>query len=413
MKSIVLLSVLVCLAAFAQDQEPAAVGGGHIPARGPASVKAAEPAQASTLAHGQQNTARAENFIAVDEKGHPNVPHVDAKNDRWVGHDTGANDPHYQCDRPWAHGRFTGGFGPQHVFVLALDKVDRELAEWLAGGLEHLTFGNFYWNIAPYDYNIPRGWKWNGDQVAIYEDPVHVGWYLAYSPRLGTYAHVEYLGKVVKGVPGPETARGSLPEMQPDFENDQVIINAPHPKMHDHKLNRVMIYAFRGGELLHYMDGHTVDLHWQAGEVKWSPASGLHYSETPPKYVFDDPPPPNGVLGMDIGIKKAGDPGKVVSTALDPLRIDPKSHKLEFENSQVRVVRVSMGPRQSVPMHEYVLNRVVFYLTDQNVRETSPEGKAEIKQHKAGDFTWDGPSKHKVENLNDKPFEALVVELKN
>jgi hypothetical protein len=56
---------------------------------------------------------------------------------------------------------------------------------------------------------------------------------------------------------------------------------------------------------------------------------------------------------------------------------------------------------------------VVFYLTDQNVRETSPEGKAEIKQHKAGDFTWDGPSKHKVENLNDKPFEALVVELKN
>ena len=413
MKGVIGLSVLICLTAFAQDKPPAAVGGGHIPARGPALAKAAEPAPALPPAKGQQRAARAEHVIAVDEKGHPNLPHVDAKNDRWVGHDIGASDPHYRLDRPWAHGRFTGGFGPQRVFALALDKVDPGLAEWLAGGLEHVTFGGFYWNVAPYDYNIPRGWKWNGDQVVVYQDPVHVGWYLAYSPRLGTYAHVEYLGKVVKGVPGPQTAQGSLPEMQPAFENDQVIVNNPHAKMHDHKQNRVMIYTFRGGELLHYLDGHTVDLSWKAGEVKWSPASGLHYSEIAPKYAFNDPPPPNGVMGADIGIKKAGVPGKVVSTALDPLRVDPKDHKLEFENSQVRVIRVKMGPRQSIPMHEYALNRVVFYLTDQNVRETSPEGKVKVTQHKAGDFSWDGPSKHKVDNLNDKPFEALVVEVKN
>jgi hypothetical protein len=413
MRRILGLSVLICLAAFAQDKAPAAVGGGHIPARGPAAATAAGPAQTSAPAQGQQRTARAENFIAVDEKGHPNVPHVDAGNDRWVGHDTGAGDPHYHLDRPWAHGRFAGGFGPQQVFALALDKVDPGLAEWLAGGLNRVTFGDFYWNVAPYDYNIPRGWKWNGDRVAVYRDPVHAGWYLAYSPRLGTYAHVEYLGKVVKGVPGPETARSSLPEMQPDFENDQVIVNAPHPKMHDHKLNRVMIYAFRGGELLHFVDGHTVDLHWQAGEVKWSPAAGLHYSEVPPGYVPPDSPPPNGVMGMDIGIKKAGDPGKVVSAALDPLRVDSREFTLEFENSQVRVIRVRMGPRRSAPMHEYVLNRVVFYLTDQNLRQTSPEGKAEVARHKAGDFSWDGFSKQKLDNLNDKPFEALVVEVKN
>ena len=46
-------------------------------------------------------------------------------------------------------------------------------------------------------------------------------------------------------------------------------------------------------------------------------------------------------------------------------------------------------------MHEYVLNRVVYYATDENVRETSPDGKAVVAQHKAGDFSWDGPAKQK------------------
>jgi hypothetical protein len=104
----------------------------------------------------------------------------------------------------------------------------------------------------------------------------------------------------------------------------------------------------------------------------------------------------------------------MASTALDPLRVDPQDFKLEFENPQVRVLRLKMGPRQSVPMHEYVLNRIVYYYTDQNVRETSPDGKAEVKQHKAGNWVWEGsPRKLKLDNLNDKPFEAIVVEFRN
>jgi hypothetical protein len=169
-----------------------------------------------------------------------------------------------------------------------------------------------------------------------------------------------------------------------------------------------MIYASQGGEWLHYLDGHTEDLKWQAGQVKWSPASGMHYSEIPTTSEV-----PQGLGLLDIGIKKPGNPGKAMSTALNPLRVDPKDYKLEFENSQVRVVRIRLGPRQSVPVHEYVLNRVVYYVTDENVRETSPEGKTVVALHKAGDFSWDAPAKHKVENLNDKPFEAVIVEVKN
>jgi quercetin dioxygenase-like cupin family protein len=188
------------------------------------------------------------------------------------------------------------------------------------------------------------------------------------------------------------------------FENDQVLIKEKHGQPHDHKLNRVMVYLGASGETLHYLDGRDVVLKWGDRDIQWSPASGLHTSEMTNK---------NPIQLIDIGIKKPGNATKVVSSALDPLRVDPTDNKLEFENSQVRVIRVRIGPRQSAPMHEHVLNHVVVYFTEQNVRETSPEGKAEVKQHKAGEFSWSGPSKHKIENLSDKPFEAAVVELKN
>jgi hypothetical protein len=77
--------------------------------------------------------------------------------------------------------------GPQYVFVLA------------GGSREHFWFGNFYRGVAPYDYNIVTNWNWDGDQVVIYNDSDHVGWYFAYNPppaRLVTkYGHLTISGR--------------------------------------------------------------------------------------------------------------------------------------------------------------------------------------------------------------------------
>ena len=103
---------------------------------------------------------------------------------------------------------------------------------------------------------------------------------------------------------------------------------------------------------------------------------------------------------------------KKIETPLDPVKIDKKHYHVEFENPQVRVTRVHFGAHESAPLHEHVLNRVVVYLTDQNTRMTA-DGKTETAQHKPGEASWGGPVKHTEDNLMDKPFEAVVVELKN
>jgi quercetin dioxygenase-like cupin family protein len=201
-----------------------------------------------------------------------------------------------------------------------------------------------------------------------------------------------------------------LAQTPPALDNDQVrvvtALDQPHVKhaLHEHKLNRVMVYLTAGEQEIISQDGKKTTLKFQPGDVKWSPASGMHTSE-----VVSGAP----VTIIELEVKKPGDPSRAAHTALDPLKVSPKVYKVELENDQVRVMRVRFPAGQAVPEHEHVLNRVVVYLTDQHSQMTTPDGKVEESQHTAGQVSWGGPTRHKEKNVLDKPVEVIVVEFKS
>ena len=182
---------------------------------------------------------------------------------------------------------------------------------------------------------------------------------------------------------------------------DVVVQPREKTKMHEHKANRVMIYRTAGAQNFEYGDGRRAVLKFRQNEVKWSPQEGMHLAE-----VATGKP----VNIVEIELKKPG-AGKKITTALDPLKVDPKHYHLEFENDQVRVFRVKFGPHEGAPMHEHQLSRIMVYLTDAKVQVTSADGKVETTPRKAGDIVQGGAARHSELNTTDQPVEVLVTEL--
>jgi hypothetical protein len=111
------------------------------------------------------------------------MPHVD-RDAHWVGHEPEHDDGRYRMGRPWPHGHFSGQIGRGHVYRLHGWDAPRH----------RFWFNNAYFLVAPDDIDYADDWSWDSDDVVLYDDPDHPGWYLAYNTRLGTYIHVEYEG---------------------------------------------------------------------------------------------------------------------------------------------------------------------------------------------------------------------------
>ena len=116
---------------------------------------------------------------------------------------------------------------------------------------------------------------------------------------------------------------------------------------------------------------------WKAGQVVWSPASGMHSPEVI-DHDFDI---------IEIELKTQGT-DKAITDNLDPLKVDPGPLQAGIENPQVRVLRVKIPAHGVAPMHAHSTDRVTVFLTDQHFRTKDSTGKVATVEHKAGDVAW-------------------------
>jgi quercetin dioxygenase-like cupin family protein len=98
--------------------------------------------------------------------------------------------------------------------------------------------------------------------------------------------------------------------------------------------------------------------------------------------------------------------------AQDPVKVDTKHYTVEFENSQVRVLRIKVGPKEKSVMHEHP-NAVAIFLTDASGRFSFPTAAPQDFTSKAGNVLWTPGIVHSPENTSDQPFEVILVELKS
>jgi quercetin dioxygenase-like cupin family protein len=101
-----------------------------------------------------------------------------------------------------------------------------------------------------------------------------------------------------------------------------------------------------------------------------------------------------------------------VVQAQDPVKVDSQHYTVEFENSQVRVLRIKVGAHEKSVMHRHP-NAVAIFLTDASGRFNFPKGAAQDFTSKAGQVQWTPGVVHLPENTSDQPFELILVELKS
>ena len=95
----------------------------------------------------------------------------------------------------------------------------------------------------------------------------------------------------------------------------------------------------------------------------------------------------------------------------DEVAVDPEIAKVEFENAQIRVLRIWYAPHQKSQTHNHP-SRCIVTITKSNVLISFPDGRTQNTVRPAHQFSWSEPLTHQVENLSADPIMNIEIELK-
>jgi hypothetical protein len=136
------------------------------------------------------------------------------------------------------------------------------------------------------------------------------------------------------------------------------------------------------------------------GATAWLPATTKHTEENTSAQPLEE------VL---IELKAPHPPSPPIT--LDPVKLDPKYHTVDFENDRVRILRTVLEPHIKSPMHQH-LPYVVVYITELHTTMALADGKFVDNVRRRGEVAWRDAMKHSTENIGNQTAMEIQVELK-
>ena len=100
------------------------------------------------------------------------------------------------------------------------------------------------------------------------------------------------------------------------------------------------------------------------------------------------------------------------SIAQDAVQVDPKHHKVEFENDHVRVLRIVFAPGEISQMHQHPCV-IAVGITNSDLIFHLPDGSSRLTKLKSGQVVTAKPTTHNPENKSGGTSEVILVELKD
>lgn len=204
---------------------------------------------------------------------------------------------------------------------------------------------------------------------------------------------------------GPDPTVVDAGHYTAEFENDRVrivrIAYGPGEEsvMHYHP-QAVGVYLTDANVEMGIPDGEPMAVQAAAGKSEFYPA-GQHL----PKNVGEQ------ALELVLVELKAGAAGPEIPAGQDAIAVDPEHYTTEFENEQVRILRIAYGAGDESTMH-YHPDSVAVFLTDHEVEMTTPDGSASVVNASARESMFIPAGLHHPRNVSEGPLELVLVELK-
>ena len=164
---------------------------------------------------------------------------------------------------------------------------------------------------------------------------------------------------------------------------------APHEKL------RVQEYP--ASVIVYLTDNHR----HKTGETAYIPAGARAEENT------SDQPLEEVVIELKTGAPKPSSP----PITLDPVKLDPKYHTVDFENERVRILRTVLEPHIKSPTHQHP-PYVVVYVTELHTTMALSDGKLVDNIRRKGEVAWRDAMQHSTENIGNQTAMEIQVELK-